>query len=111
MANQPIGIAFGVEHRQEMWQEFATGVFQSEILLMIAHHRDQNFIGEREELRIEIAEHDRRKLGEIHNCVEQGLVLAPARAREGSCGRVERLANALLAFGGTRYHRSLRQRR
>src|ERR1019366_1459025 len=83
---------------------------QGEILLVIAHYRDQNFIGQREELRIEAAEHYGWKLGEIHHRVEQRLVFPPARARDGSSGCVKCFANALLAFGGTCYHRSLRQR-
>ena len=63
VANQSIGITVRVQNRQKMRQQFAAGVLQSEILLVVAHHRDQNLIGEREKLRIEVGQHYGWKLG------------------------------------------------
>ena len=51
-----VGIAVGIQHGEKMWKELAAGVFNRKIFLMIAHHGDQNFLGQFEKLRIEAAE-------------------------------------------------------
>ncbi len=104
VANEAVGIAVGVEHGEKVRQQLPVGVLDREILLVIAHHGDEHFGGQREEFGIEAAENHRRTLREIDDRVEQRLVFAPARAGNGSRGGIERFADALLAVGGTDRH-------
>ena len=71
--NEAVGIAVGVQHREEVRRSLPFGVFQREVLLVIAHHRDQHFFGKREKFGIEAAENDRREFRQVHDRVEQGL--------------------------------------
>ena len=80
MADQPIGIAVGVEHRQKVRRQLAGGVFDREIFLMVAHHRDQHFFRQREILLIEAAEDGRGPLRQVDDGLQQLRVFAPARA-------------------------------
>ncbi len=110
VANQAIGIAAGVEHGEKMRQQLAVGIFQREIFLVIAHHRHQDFIGQRKVFRIEIAENDGRELRQVDDGVEQRLVFTPAGAGNGAGGNVEIFTDALLALGCAGDDRSLGQR-
>ena len=80
VADQAVGIAVGVQHGEEVRQQLAVGVFEREVLLVIAHHRDQHFVGQREKFGIEAAQNDGREFGQVDDGVEQRLVFAPARA-------------------------------
>ena len=73
-------------------------IFDREIFLVIAHHRDQHFFRQRQKLRIEAAQNRRRKFGQVHDRIEQRLVFAPARAGNGPRRGIESLANLMLAF-------------
>ena len=84
--------------RRKCGSELAIRVFHREIFLMIAHHRDQNFFRQFQKLAIEITQNGRGTLGEVHHCVQQVLVFAPAGAGNGSGCGIERLANLLLAL-------------
>ncbi len=55
-------------------------VFQREVLLVVAHDRDQDFVRQRKKFRIEVAHDYGRELREVDDGVEQRLVFAPARA-------------------------------
>ena len=101
MADQPLRIAVGIQHRQKMRQQLPVGIFDREIFLVIAHHRDQHFFRQRQKLRIEPAQNRRGKLGQIHDRIEQRLIFAPARPGNGARRGVERLANLMLAFGAS----------
>src|SRR5438067_1553735 len=50
MSNEPVRVAISVQHREKMWREFSTGIFDGEILLMVAHHGDEHFFRQREKL-------------------------------------------------------------
>src|SRR5271165_6718988 len=106
MANQAVRITARIEHREKVGQQFVAFIFEREILLMVAHDGDQHLVRQREELGVEAAENDRRKLSEIHNRAEESVVVAPVRARYGSRRSVESLADALLAFGGADHNRA-----
>ncbi len=110
MADEAVGIAVGVEDGEEVRRELAVGVFEREVLLVVAHDGDQDFGGQREILGIEAAENYRGTLGQVDNRVEQGLVFAPARAGNRAGGGVEGLADAVLALGGGGGDEVLRQR-
>ena|SRR5947199_4990863 len=98
MPNQSLWIPIGIEHGKEMRQELAAGIFKREILLVIAHHRDQHFLWKREELRIKAAENDRRKFCQVHDGTEQWIVFAPARAGNRTRRGIERFANLRFAL-------------
>ncbi len=72
------GVGDGVEHGEEVWREFAVGVFHREVLLVVAHDGDEHFFGQGEEFAVEVTEDDRRGFGEIDDRIEQFLVFAPA---------------------------------
>ena len=55
-ADQSFGIGAGVHHGNEPRREMAGFVFHREVLLVVAHHGDEHFFGQCEELRIEFAE-------------------------------------------------------
>ena len=46
VANQAVGIAVGIEHGEEVRQQVALGVFEREVLLVVAHHGDQHLGGQ-----------------------------------------------------------------
>ena len=92
-----------------MRRQLAVRIFDGEVFLVIAHHRDQHFFGKREKFAIEVTQNDRRKFGEVDNGIQQFFVFAPARTRHGSGGGVERLANPLLALLRTSHHRRFQQ--
>ena len=77
--------------------KFAVGVFDREIFLMVAHHRDQDFFRQREKFGIEAAENRRRAFGQVDDRVEQRFVFAPARAGNGARGGIESFANLLFS--------------
>ena len=73
-------------------------IFDRKIFLMIAHHRDQNFFGQLQKFRIEVAQNHRRPFGQIDDGIEQDFVFAPARAGNGASGGVQRFANLLFSL-------------
>ena len=99
---KPVRVGSRVEHRQEVGQQFPIRIFDGEIFLVVAHHRDQHFFGQIEKLGIEAAEDDGGKFRQIDDGRDQRLVFAPARAGDGASRRVERFANHLLALGGAK---------
>ena len=101
MSDQALGIARRIEHRQKMRSELAIRIFNREILLVVAHHRDQHFFGQSEKLGIEIAEDDGWKFGQVHNSGQEWGIFTPARAGNCARGRVQSFAEDLLALGGT----------
>ncbi len=111
VADEPVGIAVGVQHGEEVRQQLAARIFQREIFLVIAHYGHQHFIGKREKFGIEVAQDDRRKFREVDDRVEQRLVFAPARAGNSARRCVERFANALLALSRAGDDRAVGQRR
>ena len=97
VANDALRIAIGVQHGEKMRQQLAARIFDGKIFLMIAHDRDQNFLGQFQKFGIEAAQNHRRPLGEVDDCIEQSLVFAPARAgdrfewrRRGPCESASR---------------------
>ena len=78
-------------------------IFDGEIFLVVAHHRDQHFFGQCEKLRIEAAKNHRRKFREIHHGIKQRGVFAPARAGNGARGGIKGFANLVLAFGASQH--------
>src|SRR5208337_2678584 len=92
-------VYLGVEHGEEMRGELSAGSFNGEVLLVIAHHGDQNLFGQGQVLRLKITEDHRWPLGEMNDGLDKRFVLAPSGARDGARGRVERLANGLSALG------------
>src|SRR6201984_2395561 len=99
VANQSIRVASSIENREKMRQQFSIGIFDSKILLVVTHHRYQHFLRQIEEFGIEAAQDHRRKFGKIDDGCDQGLVFAPARARNGASRGVERFADHMLALG------------
>src|SRR5260370_42584187 len=43
VTDEPFRITLSIQHRKKMREQLASGVFDSKILLMITHNRDQNF--------------------------------------------------------------------
>ena len=111
VADQPSGSPSVFSTARKCGSQLAVRILHGEVLLVIAHHRDQNFFGKREKFRIEVAEDDRRKFGEIDDGVEQILVFAPARAGDGARGGVERFADCCSRSAAAGQHRACRQRR
>ncbi len=97
----PLGIAVGVQHGQKVRREAAPGILDRKILLVVAHDRDQNFLGQLQKFRIERTQDRRRPFGQVDHGVEQRLVFAPARAGNGASGGVESLANLLFSLLAT----------
>ncbi len=93
-----------------MRRQFAVGIFDSKILLMITHNRNQNFFRQAEELRIEVAENCRRPLGQIHDGIQQCGVLAPAGTGHTAGGLIQRFADTLFALIRTEHDMSVAHR-
>jgi hypothetical protein len=98
MTDEPLRIFISIQHRKKMRQQLAARIFQRKIFLVVAHHRDQYFFRQGQELRIESAKNDRGKFGEVDYAVEEGLVFPPARSGNRTSARIERFANLLLAL-------------
>src|SRR5580704_8536573 len=97
MTNDATRVAIGIQHSQKMWQQLAARIFDCKIFLMIAHDRDQDFLGQLQELAVKTAQNYRRKLGEVNDVIQKSLVFAPTRAGNGASGGVELFANLQLA--------------
>ena len=52
--HQPLGILGQIDHRKEMRRQFPAPLLHGEILLVAAHHGDQDLVGQFEERRIEV---------------------------------------------------------
>src|SRR5947209_8853391 len=91
-----------------MRKQLALRIFDRKILLMIAHHRYQNFFGKLKKFRIKAAENCRRPFGEVDNDIQQSLIFAPTRAGYGPSNGIECFANLMLTvspaenFGATK---------
>ena len=83
-----------------MREEFSRFVLDREIFLMVAHHRDQNFFRQFEELGIKAAQNRGRKFREVHDRSQKRVVVAPACAGDGTGSGIERFADRMFAFGG-----------
>ena len=109
MPDQSLGIAVGIQHRQEMRQQLAAGIFHRKIFLMVAHHRDQHFFRQGQKFLVEISQNDRRPLRQIDHGIQQSLVFAPPCAGNSARRLIQRLANHLFALGGIHQHMSFSQ--
>ena len=98
VSDQPLRIAVGIQHRQEMGQQRMVRIFHRKIFLMVTHNRDQHFFRQRQKLWIEPAQNHRRKFRQVHHRVEERLVLPPPCPGNRAGSGVERFANLLLAF-------------
>src|SRR4029077_1464669 len=83
VADDALRIAIGVQDSEKVRQQFMLRIFDGKILLMVTHHRDQDFLRQLQELGIKIAQDDGRKLGEIDDCVQKSSVFAPTCPRYG----------------------------
>ena len=99
-----LGIGNRVEHSKKVRRELSVGILNREVLLVVAHHGDQNFFGQREKFAIEVAEDDRRSFGEIDDGIEQSLIFSPARAGDLTHCGVEGFADLVLALGVAGQH-------
>src|SRR5690242_16362979 len=89
MSNHAGRVTVGIEDGQEVGKQLAAGVLDCEILLMIAHHRDQNFLGQFQKFGIEAPEDGGRPLCQVDHTIEKRLILTPARAGETTSGGIE----------------------
>ena len=55
-------------------RQFAVGILHREVLLVVAHHGDEHFFGQFQELRVEVARDGRGALGEVDEGFEQRIV-------------------------------------
>ena len=101
----PCGIHFSIEHGQKMRRQRVLLTFDREVLLMVAHHRDQNFFRQGQVFGLEVSGEHGWPLGKMGDLVHQGLVFAPASARESPGSGVERLADAMAARGYVGHHK------
>ncbi len=51
----PFSIHFGIQHGEEMGSERGLRILDSEVFLVVAHHGDQNFFGQRQVFGLETA--------------------------------------------------------
>src|SRR4029077_8323682 len=109
MTNDAPRIAVGVQHCQKMRQQLAACVLDREVLLMIAHHRYQDFLRQFQKLLIKTSQDCRRKFGQVDDRVEEAFIFPPARTRNRASGSVECFANLLLALSPVADYLSLGQ--
>ena len=83
-----VGIAVGIQDRQKMREQLAAGVLDREIFLVIAHHRDQDFLRQLQKFGIETSQNCRWPLGQVDHGIKQQLVFTPARTGNGAGGGV-----------------------
>ena len=91
MPDQAVGIAIRIGDGDKLRREIAVGRLDRKILLVVPHHRGQDFFGQVEKLRIEGAGDRRGPLGQVDQRVEQ-IVIAFVLCRDG--------ANTLAALVG-----------
>ena len=70
MPDQPLRIIVSIQRREKMRQEFSARLFNCEIALVVAHHRNQHFFRQDKIVGIEVAQNDRRKLGQVDHLIE-----------------------------------------
>jgi len=92
------GVCDGVKHGEKVRREFAVSIFNGEILLVVAHDGDEDFLGESKELAVKVSEDDGGSFGEIDDGVEQFLIFAPACAVNFADRGVEGFADFVLAL-------------
>src|SRR5260221_8790301 len=86
------------------------GVFYREVLLVVAHPRDQNLFGKVEIALVEAAQDDGGPLGEVDDSIEQVFVSAAMRAFDRSHRRVQSLYDVLLSLVSINDHVDLLER-
>ena len=86
-------------------------IFDREVLLVVAHHGDQNFFRQRQVFGLEVAEQHGWPLGKVGDLLHQGLVFTPASLGKSAGRGVERLADAMAARGDVGHHKSCLERR
>ena len=57
MANDALGIAVSIQHREKMRKQFAISIFNSKIFLMVTHDRDQYFLRQFEKFPVKAAQY------------------------------------------------------
>src|SRR5579872_3055498 len=80
-------VAIGIQNRQKVGQKLPVGIFDREVLLMVAHHRNEDLFRQFQKFWIEAAQYGRRPLGEVDDGIEQNLVFTPPCSRNRSSGR------------------------
>ena len=86
-----------------MRRQFPVARFQPEIFLMVAHHRQQNFVGQREVSWIEIADDYARVFVEIcHQLQQLGIFMSVQATATGERANLRR-DFALALCGSTQY--------
>ena len=65
VADQSIRVGSRVKHRHEVRQQFSIRIFDGEIFLVVAHHRDQHLFRQIEKLGIEAAENNGWKFRQV----------------------------------------------
>ena len=78
-SDQTFRIALQVDHGKEMRRQSALTVLDGKVLLVIAHHRDENLLGQVEVPPVEIAENHARVFVQVGHQVQQGGVLVGAQ--------------------------------
>src|SRR5580704_11231026 len=81
-----------------MWQQPAACVLDREILLMVAHHCYQDFLGQFQKFLVKASENYRGKFGKVDDRVEEILIFTPTGAGNRAGSGIQRFANLLLAL-------------
>ena len=79
-----LSVDMRVQHCKEVRGQLAVRTLYGKVLLVIAHHRNQNLFGQRQILGIEVAQHNSWPLGEMDDGLDQRGIFAPARAGDGA---------------------------
>ena len=82
-----------------MRSKLAVCILNRKILLVVAHDGDQYLFRQCQILRIEVAENHARPFRQMHHCLDELLVLAPACAGDGPRRRVQSFLNRPPALG------------
>ena len=78
-ANQPLRVAWQVNHSEKMRCELPVPRLQAEILLVVSHHRNQNLIWKRKECRIEVPHDHAGKFVKVCHEIEQSCIIVHAQ--------------------------------
>ena len=97
MANggQPAFVGLGIQNAEEIRRQFTGWVLKGEVFLMIAHHRDQHFLGQAEVFLFKASQKDTRPLRQVRHRVDQRRVFPPAEFGDGARRGIQLLANPL----------------
>ena len=72
--HEAFGVGGDIHHRHEARRQLAVAVFHREVFLVVAHHRDQHFFRQRQELRVEAAGDGGGIFGDVDQRFEQRCV-------------------------------------